>query len=73
MEKMLGADSLVVVKEEMPYYDWDLLILIPGKAGLKREQEFRHTLFLFELEFEHAFSTFVYSYQYWEKTYRVTP
>jgi predicted nucleotidyltransferase len=59
--------------EERPDSDWDLLILIPGKAGLKKEQEFRHTLFLLELEYCQAFSTFVYAEQDWEKTYRVTP
>jgi predicted nucleotidyltransferase len=53
--------------------DWDLLILIPGKADLKKEQEFRHALFLLELEYGQAFSTFVYSNQDWEKTYRITP
>lgn len=59
--------------EEKADSDWDLLILIPGKVDLKREQEFRHSLFLLELEYGQAFSTFVYSDQNWEKIYRITP
>jgi uncharacterized protein len=59
--------------EERIDSDWDILILIPGKAGLKKEQEFRHALFNLELEYGQAFSTFVYANEDWEKTYRVTP
>lgn len=59
--------------EERIDSDWDLLILIPGEASLKKEQEFRHALFHLELEYGQAFSTFVYAKKDWEGTYQITP
>ena len=53
--------------------DWDILILVPGSADLKKEQKFRHALFQIELEYGQAISTFVYSKNDWEERYRITP
>ena len=53
--------------------DWDLLILVPGVVNLKTEQKFRHALFLIELDFGLAISTFVHSKSGWEDKHRFTP
>jgi predicted nucleotidyltransferase len=59
--------------EERADSDWDILILIPEGASLRKEQEFRHALFDLELDFGQSFSTFVYSFSDWENNLRVTP
>lgn len=53
--------------------DWDILVLVPEEADLKREQKFRHALFFLELEYGIAISTFVHSKRDWEKKYKITP
>lgn len=53
--------------------DWDILILVPGKADLKTEQQFRHSLFFLELKYGIAISTFVHSKRDWDSKYRATP
>lgn len=53
--------------------DWDILILVPGKADLKTEQRFRHSLFFLELKYGIAISTLVLSKDDWESKYHVTP
>lgn len=52
--------------------DWDLLILVPGSVDLKKEQKFRHALFMLEVQYGQAISTFAYSKGDWEKQYTMT-
>ncbi len=59
--------------EEKEESDWDILILVPYKAGIKEEQKFRHKLFDLELLFGEAISTLVKSKKEWEGKFRVTP
>ena len=59
--------------EEHEESDWDLLILTDYPVSLNKEKEFRHHLFDLELEVEEAFSTFVYSKQFWENKMSITP
>ncbi len=59
--------------EERNDSDWDILILVPNKAGLKEEQKFRHKLFELELMFGISLSTFVYSKTEWKRKYQITP
>ena len=53
--------------------DWDLLILIPGRADLKKEQEFRHKLLEIELRFGVAISTMLKSTDEWNEKFSITP
>ncbi|MCB0705872.1 MAG: nucleotidyltransferase domain-containing protein [Saprospiraceae bacterium] len=53
--------------------DWDILILVPYSAGLKKEQEFRYRLFDIELQYGQAISTLVKSKEEWENRFKITP
>jgi len=54
--------------------DWDILILVDqATVSLKKEQEFRHSLYDLELETGEHISTFVYSKNDWNTRQSITP